>query len=68
MNEAKYTIIKRYKIFVGDSATGEPMEEQTQEQLHAWLRSRGYSEQDALIAIAAVDAAGSGVLSVSDAI
>ena len=42
MSGESYTIVKGfYKVFMGD-ATGDPMDEMSEDQLNAWLRARGY--------------------------
>ncbi|HEU0048290.1 MAG TPA: hypothetical protein VFQ43_11875 [Nitrososphaera sp.] len=45
MSGEHFTIAKNYKVFNGDNSTGEPMDEMTEQQLYAWLRSRGFSEK-----------------------
>jgi len=49
-----FTITKSYKVFRGDSV-GEPMDEQSEDQLYAWLRTRGYSEAQAAELIKQID-------------
>ena len=45
MRGEHFTIAKgKYKVFQGDNSTGEPMDEMTEQQLRAWLLTRGVSE------------------------
>jgi hypothetical protein len=41
MNEGTYVIVKRYQVFRGESADGEPIDEPTEQLLFALLRARG---------------------------
>jgi hypothetical protein len=53
-----YTITKGYKVFEGSNTKGEPMDEPNEDQLFAWLQSRGVSEKAATRLIERVDATG----------
>jgi hypothetical protein len=45
MTGEKFTIVKcKYRVFEGDTAIGEPMDEMTEQHLRGWLLSRGFSE------------------------
>jgi hypothetical protein len=45
MSGEKFTIVKcKYRVFKGNTATGEPMNEMTEQDLRGWLLSCGFSE------------------------
>jgi hypothetical protein len=48
---------KELQVFQGDSATGEPMDEMTEDHLCAWLRSRGFSEKQTTQIVNQIDEA-----------
>jgi hypothetical protein len=48
MKGDKYFIIKGYKVFRGESAIGEPMDEPNEQTLFGWLQTGGrFSEDEA---------------------
>jgi hypothetical protein len=51
-------IVKAYKVFHLDLPLNEPLDTPTEQQLHGWLRTRGYSDQEAIALIKQVDEAG----------
>jgi hypothetical protein len=56
MKGDKYVIVKAYKIFRGDSTTGEPMDEQSEQLLFSWLRTGGgFAEAEARKIVEDVD-------------
>ena len=54
-NGKMYLIQKMYRVFQGQSATGEPADQIASQHLLAWLRFRGYSEEEASAIIDKVD-------------
>jgi hypothetical protein len=54
-NEGTYAIVKKYQVFRGESANGEPIDEPTEQLLFALLCTRGRSEDEANQIIKEVD-------------
>lgn len=62
-----YTITKGYRIFEGEPR-GEPIDEPNEQQLYAWLRARGRSDQEASEVIDRVNGDGSATVDVESAL
>jgi hypothetical protein len=45
MSGERFTIVKNYRVFRPDNPTSKQMDDMTEARLCAWLRSRGFSEQ-----------------------
>jgi hypothetical protein len=58
MTGDKFRIVKVYKVFDLRVSEDEPMDEPSEQQLYGWLRSRGYSDEEASKIIEVVDAKG----------
>lgn len=58
MSGDRFKIVKGYRVFELAISSDDPMDEPSEDQLYSWLRSRGYSEQDAAKIIQQVDEQG----------
>ena len=48
MSGERFTIIKNYRVFQTDNPISKPMDDMTEARLCAWLRSRGFSENQTM--------------------
>jgi SOS response regulatory protein OraA/RecX len=54
----KITVDKKYKVFDLGVSPDDPMDEPDEQQLYGWLRSRGFSDEEAGEIIKQVDERG----------
>jgi len=57
MSGERFTIVKNYRVFQTDNPTSKPMDDMTEARLCAWLRSRGFSEQQTTNIVEQTDSA-----------